>query len=138
MNTPNYSLLLQSLWTPPTTPIAENSHTNNHPPEPTEITEFLGEELLYQQTISATEPNLKTIPKDLPKQLIKALESSFIFLISAWLSAIARPLMANMAMMIWLNCRIVVTFISGSRHCNNVRISNMGCLWLSSCFFGRL
>ncbi|WP_168204492.1 hypothetical protein [Dolichospermum sp. UHCC 0315A] len=46
MNTPNYSLLRQSLWTPPTTPIAENSHANNHPPEPTEITEFLGEELL--------------------------------------------------------------------------------------------
>ncbi|WP_250855136.1 DEAD/DEAH box helicase, partial [Anabaena sp. PCC 7938] len=75
MNTPNYSLLLQSLWTPPTTPIAENSHTNNHPPEPTEITEFLAEEILYQQTIPATESNLKTIPKDLPKQLIKALQS---------------------------------------------------------------
>jgi DEAD/DEAH box helicase domain-containing protein len=75
MNTPNYSLLLQSLWTPPTTPIAENSHTNHHPPEPTEIAEFLAEELLYQQTIPATEPNLKTIPKDLPKQLIKALQS---------------------------------------------------------------
>ncbi|MBD2295177.1 DEAD/DEAH box helicase [Anabaena sphaerica FACHB-251] len=75
MNTPNYSLLLQSLWTPPTTPIPENSPSNHHPPEPTEITEFLAEEILYQQTIPATEPNLKTIPKDLPKQLIKALQS---------------------------------------------------------------
>ncbi|MBY5311728.1 DEAD/DEAH box helicase, partial (plasmid) [Aphanizomenon flos-aquae CCAP 1446/1C] len=75
MNTPNYSLLLQSLWIPPTTPIPENSSSNHHSPEPTEITEFLGEELLWQQTIPATEPNLKTILKDLPKQLIKALQS---------------------------------------------------------------
>ncbi|MFN6197495.1 MAG: hypothetical protein ACK4YS_02715 [Aphanizomenon sp.] len=53
---------LQLITTKPvdTTPIAENSHTNNHPPEPTEITEFLGEEILYQQTIPATEPNFKT------------------------------------------------------------------------------
>ncbi|MEA5575306.1 hypothetical protein [Anabaena sp. UHCC 0451] len=43
MNTPNYRLLLQSLWTPPTTPIAENSHPNHHPPEPTDITEFISE-----------------------------------------------------------------------------------------------
>jgi len=55
MNTPNYSLLLQSLWTPPTTPITENSPSNNHPPEPTYITEFLGEELLWQQTITKTD-----------------------------------------------------------------------------------
>jgi DEAD/DEAH box helicase domain-containing protein len=75
MNTPNYSLLLQSLWTPPTTPIAENSPSNHHPPEPTEITEFLGEEILWQQTIPATEPNLQNIPNDLPKQLIQALHS---------------------------------------------------------------
>jgi DEAD/DEAH box helicase domain-containing protein len=75
MNTPNYSLLLQSLWTRPTTPTPDNSPSNNHPPEPTEITEFLAEEILYQQTIPATEPNLKTISKDLPKQLIKALQS---------------------------------------------------------------
>jgi DEAD/DEAH box helicase domain-containing protein len=51
MNTPNYSLLLQSLWTPPTIPIAENSHTNNHPPEPTDMTEFLGEEILCSPII---------------------------------------------------------------------------------------
>ena len=55
MNTANYSLLLQSLWTPPTTPIPENSPSNHHPPEPTEITEFLGEEILYQQTITNTD-----------------------------------------------------------------------------------
>ncbi|ALB42419.1 MULTISPECIES: hypothetical protein [unclassified Anabaena] len=51
MNTPNYSLLLQSFWTPPTTPIPENSHSNNHPPEPTEIAEFIGEEILYPPII---------------------------------------------------------------------------------------
>ncbi|WP_353933358.1 hypothetical protein WJM97_23020 (plasmid) [Okeanomitos corallinicola TIOX110] len=60
MNTPNYSLLLQSLWTPPTTPILENSHTNNHPPEPTEITEFLGKEILWQQTITNTDKYVLT------------------------------------------------------------------------------
>ncbi|MBE9250619.1 hypothetical protein IQ226_16020 [Dolichospermum sp. LEGE 00240] len=51
MNTPNYSLLLQSLWTPPTTPIPENSPSNHHPPEPTEISEFIGEEILYPPII---------------------------------------------------------------------------------------
>ncbi|WP_414553157.1 DEAD/DEAH box helicase [Anabaena sp. CCY 0017] len=75
MNTPNYNALLQSLWTPPTTPITENSHSNHHLTEPTDITEFLGEELLWQQTIPATEPDLKNIPQDLPKQLITALQS---------------------------------------------------------------
>ncbi|MEA5615883.1 DEAD/DEAH box helicase, partial [Nodularia spumigena] len=75
MNTPNYNALLQSLWTPPTTPITENSHSHHHLTEPTDITEFLGEELLWQQTIPATEPDLKNIPQDLPKQLITALQS---------------------------------------------------------------
>jgi DEAD/DEAH box helicase domain-containing protein len=75
MNTPNYSLLLQSFWTPPRTPITENSNSNNHPNEPTDITEFIGEDLLWQQTIPAKEPNLKNIPNDLPNKLIKALHS---------------------------------------------------------------
>ncbi|WP_226889503.1 DEAD/DEAH box helicase [Nostoc sp. MG11] len=75
MNTPNYSALLQSFWTPPRTPITENSNSNNHPTEPTDIAEFLGEDLLWQQTISAKEPNLKNIPNDLPNKLIKALHS---------------------------------------------------------------
>jgi DEAD/DEAH box helicase domain-containing protein len=56
MNTPNYSALLQSFWTPPRTPITENSNSNNHPTEPTDIAEFLGEDLLWQQTISALKP----------------------------------------------------------------------------------
>ncbi|MEH2229383.1 MAG: hypothetical protein V7K71_07000 [Nostoc sp.] len=73
MNTPNYSALLQSFWTPPRTPITENSNSNNHPTEPTDIAEFLGEDLLWQQTIPAKEPNLKNIPNDLSNKLIKAL-----------------------------------------------------------------
>ncbi|MHC5819365.1 MAG: hypothetical protein ACYT04_26675, partial [Nostoc sp.] len=75
MTTPNYNALLQSFWTPPRTPIIENSNLNNHPTEPTDITEFLGEDLLWQQTIPAKEPNLKNIPNDLPNKLIKALQS---------------------------------------------------------------
>ncbi len=54
MNTPNYSALLQSFWTPPRTPITENSNSNNHPTEPTGVPEFRGEELVWQQTIPAT------------------------------------------------------------------------------------
>ncbi|MBN3884150.1 MAG: DEAD/DEAH box helicase [Nostoc sp. JL34] len=75
MTTPNYNALLQSFWTPPRTPITENSNSNNHPTEPTDIAEFLGEDLLWQQTIPAKEPNLKNIPNDLPNKLIKALHS---------------------------------------------------------------
>ncbi|MDB9317464.1 hypothetical protein [Nodularia spumigena] len=75
MNTPNYNALRQSLWTPPTTPITEHSNSNHHLTEPTDIAEFLGEHLLWQQNIRATELNLKNIAKDLPNQLITALQS---------------------------------------------------------------
>jgi DEAD/DEAH box helicase domain-containing protein len=75
MTTPNYNALLQSFWTPPRTTITEHSNSNNHPTEPTDIAEFLGEDLLWQQTIPAKEPNLKNIPNDLPNKLIKALQS---------------------------------------------------------------
>jgi DEAD/DEAH box helicase domain-containing protein len=56
--TPNYGALLQSFWTPPTTYIVENpDSTSDHSSEPTDIIEFLGEDLLWQQTIPAQEPD---------------------------------------------------------------------------------
>ena len=77
--TPNYGALLQSFWTPPTTSIAENpDSTSDRPSEPTDIIEFLGEDLLWQQTISAQEPDLKEIPADLPPELVEALHAQGI------------------------------------------------------------
>jgi DEAD/DEAH box helicase domain-containing protein len=77
--TPNYGALLQSFWTPPTTSIAENSDsTRDRPSEPIDIIEFLGEDLLWQQTIPAQEPDLKEIPADLPPELVEALHAQGI------------------------------------------------------------
>lgn len=50
---------------------------------------------------------------------------------------VTRPLIANMAMIIWFIRRIVVALICGRRHCNSDRMSNMGELWLLSCRLGR-
>ncbi|MBW4581967.1 MAG: DEAD/DEAH box helicase [Tildeniella nuda ZEHNDER 1965/U140] len=77
--TPNYGALLQSFWTPPTTSIAESpDSTSDSPSEPTDIIEFLGEDLLWQQTIPAQEPDLKEIPADLPPELVEALHAQGI------------------------------------------------------------
>ncbi|PSB15419.1 DEAD/DEAH box helicase [filamentous cyanobacterium CCP2] len=78
--TPNYGALLQSFWTPPTTSVEEHPDTaDNHPFEPTDIIEFLGEDLLWQQAIPAKEPNLRDIPADLPSELIEALHAQGIY-----------------------------------------------------------
>jgi len=85
--TPNYGALLQSFWTPPTASIAENPDSFSESPEerlrqlpsePTDIIEFLGEDLLWQQTIPAQEPDLRDIPVDLPPELVKALHTQEI------------------------------------------------------------
>ena len=46
---------------------------------------------------------------------------------------VTRPFIANIARIIWFNCRIVVAFICGNRHCSGDRISNLGCVWVLSC-----
>jgi DEAD/DEAH box helicase domain-containing protein len=78
--TPNYGALLQSFWTPPTISIEEHPDSaDNHPSEPTNIIEFLGEDLLWQQTIPAKESDLRDIPADLPSELIEALHAQGIY-----------------------------------------------------------
>jgi DEAD/DEAH box helicase domain-containing protein len=73
MTTPNYAALLQSFWTPPTSPILEYPDS-----KPTDILEFLADDLLWQQTIPAQNPDLKDIPTDLPSELIQALQAQGI------------------------------------------------------------
>ncbi|KAM3097673.1 DEAD/DEAH box helicase [Phormidesmis sp. 146-35] len=77
--TPNYGALLQSFWTPPTTSSAENSDlAGDRLSERTDIIEFLGEDLLWQQTTPGQEPDLKEIPADLPPELVEALHTQGI------------------------------------------------------------
>ncbi|MBD1862397.1 hypothetical protein H6F72_12065 [Trichocoleus sp. FACHB-46] len=60
--TPNYGALLQSFWALPTISIEEHPDSaGNNPSEPTNIIKFLGEDLLWQQTIPAKEPDSRVI-----------------------------------------------------------------------------
>ena len=74
MSTPNYGALLQSFWTPATQTIPENSSlSQTQTTEPADLAEFLGDDLLWQTTTTAQEPDLRDIPGDLPTELALAL-----------------------------------------------------------------
>ena len=77
MSTPNYGALLQSFWTPATQPIPEDSSLSQTI-EPADIAEFLGDDLLWQTTTTAQEPDLRDIPGDLPPELALALHEQGI------------------------------------------------------------
>jgi DEAD/DEAH box helicase domain-containing protein len=79
MSTPNYGALLQSFWTPATQPIPEDSSlSQTQATEPADLAEFLGDDLLWQTTTTAQEPDLRDIPGDLPPELALALHEQGI------------------------------------------------------------
>jgi DEAD/DEAH box helicase domain-containing protein len=74
MQPPNYSSLLNEFLSHYQQPITviETLEDNNN--TATDIVEFLGEELLWNEIIPAQTPNLEQLPKTLPKPLKKALK----------------------------------------------------------------
>ncbi|MDX2241578.1 MAG: DEAD/DEAH box helicase [Leptolyngbyaceae cyanobacterium bins.302] len=75
MATPNYNTLLQSFWNPtvPSSTVADNTESLNPKALPDDIAQFLGEQLLWQETIPAQVGELYPIPKSLPSALTQAL-----------------------------------------------------------------
>ncbi|MEX0268893.1 DEAD/DEAH box helicase [Leptolyngbyaceae cyanobacterium UHCC 1019] len=75
MATPNYNTLLQSFWTPtlPSPEAADSPQSLNPEPSPDDIAQFLGDQLLWQETIPAQVGEAYPMPKSLPPALKQAL-----------------------------------------------------------------
>ncbi|MGK7925234.1 MAG: hypothetical protein AB4290_08300 [Spirulina sp.] len=77
MQPPNYSSLLQNILGRSHAPHPENLPEPDRP-DAANIIEFLGDELLWSETIAARKPRLDLIPTTLPKPLRKALKTQGI------------------------------------------------------------
>jgi DEAD/DEAH box helicase domain-containing protein len=76
MHSPNYSRLLQNFLEPNPQPLPPTDFEDSH--SAVDLVEFLGEELLFSETIPAQPPTLSKLPKSLPLSLRKALKASGI------------------------------------------------------------
>lgn len=76
MHPPNYSRLLQNFLEPNPQPLPAIEFEDFH--AAVDLVEFLGEELLFSETIPAQPPTLAKLPKSLPLSLRKALKAAGI------------------------------------------------------------
>ena len=76
MNKPDYNALLRSFWSSPT--LTESVEDNTKNEVEGDITDFLAESILWQETVPYKLPDQQPMPDNLPPELIAALQRNGI------------------------------------------------------------
>ncbi len=76
MNKPDYNALLRSFWSSPT--LTESVEDNTKKEVEGDVTDFLAESILWQETVPHKLPDQQPMPDNLPPELIAALQRNGI------------------------------------------------------------